>query len=66
VKQTAESLINDDLTFGRRVTWPRLDQVVVQRLVRAVLVVMNGVVRKHPLQMAVTKQDQLAQALALH
>ena len=38
-KQSAESLINDNLAFGWRITWPRLDQVVVQRLVRAILVI---------------------------
>ena len=44
-----ELLINDDLAFRRRVTELRLDRVVVQRLVRAILIVMiNELVERTP------------------
>ncbi len=42
-KQSAKSLVNDDLTFRRRATWPRLGQAVVQRLMWADLMATGSV-----------------------
>jgi hypothetical protein len=65
-KQTAKSLINDDFAFGRRIAVLRLDQVVAESLMRSLFVIMRDVARKRAPQVAITKPDHLAQALALH